>query len=451
MKPLFNAEIDAVLSLAGPVYYGHVVAIEGEAISVAGLHGRARLGESLVIQSANGDDIRADIVGFRDEQAIAHAYDSVKGVASGARAILTNGANSINPSQAWIGEVLDAFGANADGVTPEIGPTEIQLEAPPPPPSRRKRLGPRIKTGICVFDTFLPICEGQRIGLFAGAGVGKSTLLANLATMIDTDVTVIALIGERGREVRGFVEDVLGPEGMTRSVVIASTSDQPAMTKKRGAHLAMAVAEYFRSTGKRVLLLFDSLTRYADAHREVALAAGETPSLQAYPPSTFRTVSALVERAGPGQEAGHGADCSPGHGDITAIFTVLAAGADMDEPVSDMVRGALDGHVVLDREIAERGRFPAIDVRRSVSRALPAAASDAEMDLLTRGREILGVYEEAEMIIRAGLYKHGSDARVDAALKVWPALDAFIAETDAGGPQKSFERLEEILKLSESN
>jgi flagellum-specific ATP synthase len=253
---------------------------------------------------------------------------------------------------------------------------------------------------------------------------------------LEADVVVIALIGERGREVRQFLEDVLGTEGRKRSIVIVSTSDQSPLVKKRGGQLALTAAEHFRDEGCNVLLIFDSITRYADAHREVALAAGEPPSLHAYPPSTFREIAALAERAGPGVGTA---------GDITAVFSVLVAGSDMEEPVADIVRGVLDGHVVLSRSIAERGRFPAIDVRRSVSRSLPSAATAEENAMLLKARAILGAYEDVETMIRAGLYVAGADPRVDEAIRLWPALDLFVSKRTAS-PEAAFEELNAILQ-----
>jgi len=312
----------------------------------------------------------------------------------------------------------------------------MTLEHAAPNAALRKTLGERLPTGVCVLDTLLPICRGQRVGLFAGSGVGKSSLLGEIACGVECDVAVVAMIGERGREVRGFIEETLGPEGMKKTVIVASTADQSPLAKKRGAHLAMATAEYFRNKGKQVLLLFDSLTRYAEAHREIALSAGEAPSLHAFPPSTFRTIASLVERSGPGEE---------GQGDITAVFSVLVAGSDHNEPVADMIRGILDGHIVLERAIAERGRFPAIDVSRSVSRSLPRAASEEENLLLREARAILRAYEDSETIVRAGLYAHGADAQIDRALEIWPKLDAFIAEKNKVGIAASFEKLNRIV------
>jgi flagellum-specific ATP synthase len=250
-------------------------------------------------------------------------------------------------------------------------------------------------------------------------------------------VVVFAMIGERGRELREFAENVLGPEGMARSVIVAATSDQSPLIRRRCAWTAMAVAEHFRDQGLEVLLLADSITRFAEAHREVATAAGEMPSLRGYPASTSHMIMSLCERAGPGGK---------GQGSITGIFSVLVAGSDMDEPVADILRGVLDGHVVLDRDIAERGRYPAINLLRSVSRSLPRAASDSENDLLGQARALLGAYDRSETMIRAGLYAQGSDPQLDMAIRAMPDLDRFLGEGEAGTTQDSFDRLALILR-----
>jgi flagellum-specific ATP synthase len=311
------------------------------------------------------------------------------------------------------------------------------LRAPAPPAATRRRFGNRLETGTAIFDTLLPLVRGQRIGLFAGSGVGKSSLLAKFARGVDADVVVIALVGERGRELREFTERVLGPKGMARSVVVTATSDQSPLMRRMCALTAMAVAEHFRDQGKHVLLLVDSVTRFAEAHREVALAGGEGASLRGFPPSLTQAIMGLAERAGPGPE---------GAGDITAVFSVLVAGSDMEEPVADILRGVLDGHVVMDRRIAERGRYPAIDFLRSVSRSLPEAASEEENQLIAEARRLLGTYDRAEMMIQAGLYAQGTDPLIDRAIKIWPRLDNFLAEpAPATGVGGSFERLKATL------
>ena len=314
----------------------------------------------------------------------------------------------------------------------------MALASSPCATSRRK-LGAQIETGMAALNTFLPLVRGQRMGLFAGSGVGKSTLLAQLAQGIEADFSVIALIGERGREVREFVDDTLGPEGLKKSIVVAATSDQSPIERRRAAWTAMAIAEYLRDQGAHVLFLADSITRFCDAHREIAVSAGEAASLAGYPASTSQTVMGLCERAGPGAE---------GQGDITAIFSVLVAGSNMEEPIADLVRGVLDGHIILDREIAERGRFPAIDILRSVSRSFEKALASDQQDVVAKARALLSAYKEAEIMIQAGLYKSGADAVVDKAIQLRPKLESFLA-TRQGLPFVSvgqhFQTLQEIL------
>ncbi len=284
----------------------------------------------------------------------------------------------------------------------------------------------------------LPIVRGQRVGLFAGSGVGKSSLLSQLARGVSADVVVIALVGERGRELREFVETTLGETGLARSVVIAATSDQSPLLRRQCLLSAMTVAEYFRDQGQHVLFLADSVTRFAEAHREIALTAGEQPSLRGYPPSVQSAIMGLAERAGPGIEAS---------GDITAVFSVLVPGSDMEEPIADILRGVLDGHVVLDRTIAERGRFPAIDLLRSVSRSLPWAATAEENRLIADARKVIATWEGAAMMVQAGLYQAGTDAMIDRAIKIWPGLDAYLAlNAPANGIAGSFALLAQTLR-----
>jgi flagellum-specific ATP synthase len=288
-----------------------------------------------------------------------------------------------------------------------------------------------------VTDTLLPICRGQRLGLFAGSGIGKSTFLGSLATGLEADRVVIALIGERGREVNDFIQHTLTPEMRKRTVVVAATASESPGAKKRAANCAIATAEHFRDQGHNVLFLFDSITRLAEAHRETALLAGEVPALNAFPPSTVRVIAELAERAGPGTE---------GKGDITAVFSVLVAGSDLEEPVADMIRGMLDGHIILARPIAERGRFPAIDVLRSVSRCLPKAATAEENDLLREYRRMIALYEEVAPMLRANLYEFGRDLNSDRAIALFPALDNFVATRKAEGIDGSFKELRDILE-----
>lgn len=413
--------------------HGRVVALTEASVEITGLTHQARIGDGVRIETAAGP-VAGEIVAVSEAGTRAMTYAPPEGMAVGNDAVLEPRLG-VYPGRSWIGRIIDAFGRPLDGRPLVSGTASAPLRRAPPPPATRKPLGPRLATGLAVFDTALPLARGQRIGIFAGSGVGKSTLLADLARGVEADVVVLGLIGERGRELRHFVEDVLGKEGMARSVVIAATSDQSPLVKRRAAWMAMAAAEAFRDEGAHVLLLLDLLTRFAEAHREVALTAGEAASLRAYPPSTANLIASLCERAGPGAH---------GTGDITGIFSVLVAGSDMEEPVADITRGVLDGHVILDRAIAERGRFPAVDVRRSVSRSLPGIASEAENAQLATMRRVLTAYEDAALMIQTGLYVTGSDPAIDRAIRVWPGLDAYFT-LRSNSVAESFEKLGSAL------
>ncbi len=417
---------------------GRISTLGGGIVTVTGMSDSAALGDLVAFPEGHGTSMLGEVLTLSQTTVTILPDGSAEGLQVGDHVTLL-GQNSIAPHESWIGRVIDPFGRSLDGGPLLRGDTKKPLRGQPINPTARRALGPRLETGMAVFNTLLPIVRGQRIGLFAGSGVGKSTLLARLALGLQADIVVIAMIGERGREVRDFVERVLGPAGMRRAVVVAATSDTSPMVRRRCAWTAMAVAEHFRDKGRQVLFLADSVTRFADAHREVALASGETGNLRGYPPSTAHLITSLCERAGTGTEM---------TGDITAVFSVLVAGSDMEEPVADILRGVLDGHVVLDRRIAERGRFPAIDLLRSVSRSLPFAASDTENALIAEARHRLGTYDRSEMMIQAGLYSEGTDPEIDAGIRVYPALDAFLAEGAADGIQDSFVRLGTCLGLA---
>jgi len=423
--------------------YGTIREITAQSIKVEGLSNIAALGDRVKMLEPGGGFVEGEIIKISRQFVTITAYGQIDRLGIGAKAVHL-GQQEPRPTSGWIGKVLDHSGCHLDGSHAPQGDMAVSLKAAPP--RNRKTIGARLDTGLAAIDSFLPLCKGQRIGLFAGSGVGKSTLLADLAKGTHADIVILALIGERGREVRDFTQDTLGPQGMKKSIVFVATSDEPPALKLRAAWLAMACAEYFRDQGKHVLLLFDSLTRFAEAHRSVALSAGETPSLRAFPPSTFGALAQLCERAGPGSEdMGSEEIGSEGGGDITAVFSVLVAGSNMEEPVADMVRGILDGHVVLERTIAERGRYPAIDIRRSVSRSLPGCASERENKLLLHGRSLIGAYEDARTLIKAGLYQAGSDPLLDEAVEKYAKLDEFIALKNQETAEKSFEKLSEIL------
>lgn len=416
---------------------GQVSAVGGGTVMATGLQSHACIGDLVRLTLRGGAEIGGEVVALASDSVQVMTYAPTDGIAIGDRAMLLADSGAA-PDASWLGRVVDAFGAPLDGKPLFDGAVSAPLRATPPAAAGRRALGRRLSTGLALFNTILPIARGQRIGVFAGSGVGKSSLLGALAREIEADVVVYALIGERGRELREFTEHVLGPDGMARAVVVAATSDQSPLVKRRAAWMAMAVAECFRDQGKHVLLVTDSITRFAEAHREVALSAGETPSLRAFPPSTANLIAQLAERAGPGPQ---------GSGDITAIFSVLVAGSDMEEPVADMTRGVLDGHIVLDRAIAERGRFPAVDVRRSVSRALPGIASAAENEVLAKARRITAAYENAAPMIQTGLYAAGSDAAVDEAIRLYPKLDEFFTLPATEGVAMSYLDLAQRLNM----
>jgi len=426
---------DRIAARPVSVRMGQVNGIAGGALVVGGLGPDVRIGDLVEISMTGRAPLGGEVIALEPGRARVLAFEDCEGVRIGAATRLDR-FTGIRPDERWVGRIVDAFGRALDGAGLPTGDHVVPIKSPPPPAAMRRALGPRMRTGIGAIDTMLPLARGQRIGVFAGSGIGKSTLLAEFARGANADHVVLALIGERGRELRHFTDEVLGPEGMARAVVVAATSDQSPLIKRRAGWTAMAVAEHFRDQGKHVLFIADSITRMAEAHREVALSAGEAPSLRAFPPSTAGLISGFAERAGPGAE---------GQGDITAIFSVLVSGSDMDEPVADMTRGVLDGHVVLERAIAERGRFPAIDVRRSVSRSLPDVASTEENEVIGRARHLLGLYEAAAPMIQAGLYAPGNDAQLDLAVKIWPALDKFFSTTQWSTPETAFAALRAAL------
>lgn len=434
MDDLFQGLRAGMAGVALSRRVGRVVEASGGTLRVTGLSLGTGLGDRVVIRARDGA-LGGEVLGLTPAGLTVLPDGAAEGVEIGCAVELV-GRAEIAPDDSWIGRIIDPFGQPMDGRPLLPGRAARALRGAAPAAASRQAMGERLETGVALFDTLLPLVRGQRIGLFAGSGVGKSSLLAKFARGVTADVVVIALIGERGRELRDFAERVLGPAGMARSVIIAATSDQSPLARRRCAWAAMAVAEHFRDKGLHVLFLADSVTRFAEAHREVALAAGEESSLRGYPPSVAHMIMALAERAGPGPQ---------GAGDITAVFSVLVAGSDMDEPIADILRGVLDGHVVMDRRIAERGRYPAVDLLRSVSRSLPGAATEDENALIAEARRLLGAYDRAEMMIQAGLYQTGTDPLVDRAIKVWPALDSFLAADAAEGIEGSFRQLAKAL------
>ncbi len=396
------------------------VQVEGRVRSLTGLSIRAaipgvRLGEVVRIERRDAP-LLAVVVGFALDDATLLPLGDPKGVAPDDPVRPTGEPLSVTCSEALLGRVLDGLGQPIDG-GPAIEGERTPLMRTPPSPMERPRITEALTTGVRTIDGLMTIGRGQRIGLFAGSGVGKSTLLGQIARQADADVFVVALVGERGREVREFLEDSLGEEGMKRGVVVCATSDAPALVRLESAYVATAIAEWFRDRGKRVLLLMDSVTRFARAGREVGLAAGEPPARRGYPPSVFAALPGLLERSG-----------TAAKGSITAIYTVLVEGGDMEEPIADEVRGILDGHVLLDRGLGARGRWPAIDVLHSLSRVMDAVTDEAQREAARKLREHLAIYEEKRDLVSLGAYQKGSDRRLDAALARIDAIEAFLRQ-----------------------
>jgi flagellum-specific ATP synthase len=430
---------------------GRVTAISGLAVEVAGLGHHLSMGDRLALQGRSGVAVEAEIVGFRDGVARAMTYAAPEGLGPGAvasAALPRAGASgaTLRVSDGWIGRVIDPLGNPMDGRGRPPPGQSRPVRAPPPPATARARLGPRLDLGMRVLNTFATCREGQRLGLFAGSGVGKSTMLSMLARHTAADVAVLALVGERGREVREFIEDDLGAAGLARSVVVVATSDTPPLMRREAAYAAMTVAEHFRDQGRSVLLLMDSVTRFCLALREIGLAAGEPPATRGYPPSVFAELPRLLERAGPGLEPPPRSGARAGM--ITALFTVLVEGDDHNEPVADAVRGILDGHVVLDRRIGEAGRYPAVDVLRSLSRAVPGCNDPEENALTRRARGILALHADMADLVRLGAYRAGSDPAVDEAIALAPRIEAMLrqARDDPSSLPESFAALRAALE-----
>jgi len=420
--------------------FGRVARIEGLLVEVTGAAGAISMGGRVQLSPGFGRQIPCEVVGFRDGRALAMPLGTLDGMTLGARADFESRTASIYPCEAWLGRVLDAFARPTDGKGPlPQGSLAYPLRTQPPAAQSRGRIGGKLDLGIRALNAFVTCCRGQRMGIFSGSGVGKSTLLAMLARNTGADAIVIGLVGERGREVKEFVEDDLGEAGLKRSVVVAATSDEPPLVRRQAAYTATTIAEQLRDQGLHVLLLMDSVTRFAMAQREVGLSAGEPPAAKGYTPTVFAELPKLLERAGPGR-----AGCK---GSITGLFTVLVEGDDHNEPIADAVRGILDGHIVLDRAIAERGRFPAINILRSVSRTMPGCNSEAENRTVAAARQSIAVYDDMAELIRLGAYKTGSNAEVDAAIGLHPRFEGFLAQKkdERGTLTEGYDQLGKIL------
>lgn len=400
---------------------GRITSVKGLLAECSGIEQALRIGSRCRVENARGgEDVICEVVGFSAKSALIMPFQSLEGIGPGAAVTVDQVNASVRPSHAWLGRVVNAMGEPIDDKGPlPKGEADFPLRADPPMPNRRQRLGGKLDLGIKVMNTFMPCCEGQRMGIFAGSGVGKSILMSMLARYSFADVNVIGLVGERAREVQEFIEDDLGEEGLKRSVLVVATSSESALMRRQAAYLTMTIGEYFRAEGKKVLCLMDSVTRFAMAQREIGLSAGEPPTSKGYTPTVFSELPKLLERAGPGVA---------GEGSITGLFSVLVEGDDTNEPVSDATRGILDGHIVLSRDIAQRGRFPAVDVLKSVSRMMPDCNTDAENNLIQTARSLIATYNDMAEMIRLGAYRRGTDREVDQAIQYYPLIEDFIRQ-----------------------
>jgi flagellum-specific ATP synthase len=396
---------------------GRVCSMSGLELIGSGFGSTLRLGHHVCV----ANKVRGEVVGISEGRARILPFGTWDGISSGDEIRLLDARASVHPTKDWVGRVLDAFGEPIDEDSLPRGRTGYPVRSTPPDAFSRRSVGGKMETGVKGMDVFIPLCRGQRMGVFAGSGVGKSTLMGMLARQSDADIIVMGLVGERGREVRDFIEKELGPEGMARSVLIVATSDQPALMRREAAWTATAVAEFFRDQGKHVLLMVDSVTRFAMAQREIGLSAGEPPTSKGYTPTVFTELPRLLERSGPGSD-------SKGQGDITAIYTVLVDGDDLNEPIADSVRGVLDGHIVLDRKIAERGRYPAMDIQKSISRMLPHCHTFAEMSIMSRARSAMARYADMADLIRIGAYRKGTDPATDMDIAFAEKAEEFLSQ-----------------------
>ena len=401
---------------ASPEHYGKVIEAVGTLVKVGGLD--AQMGELCELRRPDGTLMqRAEVVGITRQHALLAPFGSMTGLSRSTRVTGSGEPLSVAVGARLLGRVLDGLGEPSDGGGPIEAECRVPVFAPAPDPLERRMIDTQIATGVRVIDGLMALGEGQRMGIFAAAGVGKSTLLGMLARGTECDINVIVLIGERGREVREFIELTLGEQGMARSVVVCATSDRSSIERAKAAYVGTAIAEYFRDRGLRVLLMMDSLTRFARAQREIGLSAGEPPTRRGFPPSVFAELPRILERAGMGRE-----------GSITALYTVLAEDEEGGDPISEEVRGILDGHLVLSRKIAARNRYPAIDVLNSLSRVMPQIASQEHCASAGRMRRLMAKYDEIEMLLQIGEYREGSDPLADEAIEFQEDIESFVRQ-----------------------
>lgn len=431
--------IERIESLPSSLVFGRVTGVQGLLIEVAGIERHLTVGGRCYVLARGDRRVLCEVVGFRDNKGLLLPFSALEGVGLGCKVEVADPQPTIAPTRAWLGRVINALGEPIDGKgSLPSGQKPMLIRNSPPPAHTRKRVGEKLDLGVRALNAFLTCCRGQRMGIFSGSGVGKSVLMSMVARYTSADISVIGLIGERGREVQEFIHEDLGAEGLARSVVIVATSDEAPLMRRQAAYMTMAVAEYFCDQGQDVLCLMDSITRFAMSQREIGLAAGEPPTTKGYPPTTFAELPKLLERAGPGELT---------KGNITGLFTVLVDGDDHNEPIADATRGILDGHIVLDRAIAERGRFPAVNILRSISRTMPNCNSSKENEIVMRARRYMAAYENMAEMIRLGAYRKGSNKEIDEAMNYYGALDDFLNQdkSEQTNLSASYKRLAEIL------
>ena len=441
MNRIFNSLTSEISRLPSHLVYGQVSSVLGMLIEVTGVEGLISIGDHCSVEARTGRKVICEVVGFREKYARVLPFGTLEGIGLGCRVEIGNSGPMIYPDTSWLGRVVSGFGEPVDGKGPLLtGTQSYALHNSPPPAHSRDRLGDKVDLGVRAINAFLTVCKGQRLGIFSGSGIGKSILLSMMARHTGADVSVIGLIGERGREAREFIEDNLGEDGLKRSVIVLATSDEPALVRRQAAYLTMALREYFRNQKKDVLCLMDSVTRFAMAQREISLSAGEPPATRGYTPTVFAELPRLLERAGPG---------TSGQGSVTGLFTVLVEGDDHNEPISDAVRGILDGHVVLDRSIADRGRYPAVNILRSISRTMPDCNTDEQNAVINRAKQLVATYEDMAELIRLGAYRQGSDPRVDEAIHYIQSIENFLTQgkDDSTDLESCYAQLAESLDM----
>lgn len=400
-----------------PAIEGSLTRMIGQTLEAAGC--QAAVGDYCDVLTGIGTRVETEVVGFSGDRLFLMPTGDLHGLGPNARVIPRQGAGTVRVGPQLLGRIIDGAARPLDGLGPCLCEDAVRLTGKPINPLARQPISQALDVGIRSINSLFTIGRGQRVGLFAGSGVGKSVLLGMMARYTSADIIVVGLIGERGREVKEFVERILGPKDRKRAVVVATPADNPPLMRLHGAWLASAIAEYYRDQGANVLLLMDSLTRFAQAQREIGLAIGEAPATKGYPPSVFARLPQLVERAGNGVEGG---------GSITAFYTVLTEGDDNNDPIADAARAILDGHIVLSRRIAESGQYPAIDVEASVSRAMHEISPAPQLEMARRFRQTLSIYEHHRDLIAIGAYQRGSDPRVDAAIALWPHVQKFLQQ-----------------------